>query len=386
MWVIKENIKIIFFRIIFKFFWLFPLKDQIFFSSYEGKQISGNPKILFENMINLEEFKKYLFVWESNKSEINGFNKKSVVYVKHNSLSYIFNILTSRILITNSGLNPIFPLRKKQIYINTWHGGGAYKRVGTAVNQKINGSSYYSLKVSSKQTTYLLSSSKMFSNIMSESIMIEKNKILPYGMPRNDIFFDHLKVKYYYEITRKILKIDKNIKIILYAPTFRSNDQYDNIERLDLSKMIQNLEKKFGNKWVFLYRGHYHSKDSLNKKNCVDVSNYPEMQELLCAADILVTDYSSSIWDFSFLKRPCFLYVPDLKKYEKERNFYTDIEEWPGIIINNNNEIPKVISNFNYEIFLDKIISHHKKLINYENGTASTRLINLLRKIGDDKY
>ncbi len=327
MWVIKENIKIIFFRIIFKFFWLFPLKDQIFFSSYEGKQISGNPKILFENMINLEEFKKYLFVWESNKSEINGFNKKSVVYVKHNSLSYIFNILTSRILITNSGLNPIFPLRKKQIYINTWHGGGAYKRVGTAVNQKINGSSYYSLKVSYK-----------------------------------------------------------NIKIILYAPTFRSNDQYDNIERLDLSKMIQNLEKKFGNKWVFLYRGHYHSKDSLNKKNCVDVSNYPEMQELLCAADILITDYSSSIWDFSFLKRPCFLYVPDLKKYEKERNFYTDIEEWPGIIINNNNEIPKVISNFNYDIFLEKIISHHKKLINYENGTASTRLINLLRKIGDDKY
>jgi len=95
------------------------------------------------------------------------------------------------------------------------------------------------------------------------------------------------------------------------------------------------------------------------------------MQELLCAADVLITDYSSSIWDFSFTGKPCFLYAPDLAQYDKERGFYTSIETWPAILAEDNDTLIKNILDFNERDFTERVRKHHDDLGSYETGQAT---------------
>ncbi|MTV91524.1 CDP-glycerol glycerophosphotransferase family protein, partial [Streptococcus pneumoniae] len=95
------------------------------------------------------------------------------------------------------------------------------------------------------------------------------------------------------------------------APTWRSGTkQY---ETLDIKKLTQAVDKKFGKKCIVLFRSHLYGNQSYD--DVVDVSQYSDMQELLLLSDILITDYSSSMWDFSLSFKPCFLYTPDLKDY-----------------------------------------------------------------------
>ena len=178
-------------RFLMKSFWAFPLrKNQVFFSAYEGKQFSCNPKVVFENLCNDPEFSNFKFVWELNDSNKHSLIKRgNVKFVKHNSFRYFHGILTSKFIVTNTGLTGRIPLRKNQININTWHGGGAYKCVGHAINSDISGD-LKELNIASAQTTYFLSSSEIFTNVMIDSIRLPKERFVPIGMPRNDIFFD----------------------------------------------------------------------------------------------------------------------------------------------------------------------------------------------------
>ncbi|MCF0163579.1 MAG: CDP-glycerol glycerophosphotransferase family protein [Fusobacterium necrophorum] len=371
----KEKLKIRFFRAIFKIFWLIPIKKVFFFSSYEGKQISCNPKYIFEKVYTLDFCSKYEFVWEKNNSILLK-NYENIKYVKHNSFKYIFAIMTSEILITNSGINPIFPLRKKQLFINTWHGGGAYKKVGLDTSEKINGVGKEGLLRSSKQTSAFLSSSQLFTQIMSSALMIEQRKFLPIGMPRNDIFFQGKYIKKRAIEFKKEMRIGVQKKIVLYAPTFRGiiNQTSSSIELFDEKKLINTLEEHFQGEWILLYRGHYSQKNN-KLENAINVSDYEDIQDILCATDILITDYSSSIWDFSILSRPCFLYVPDLKEYRNERDFYTKIENWPGIICLNDEELESNIKKYDHNKFVNKIKEHYSELQSYEKGNATLKVI-----------
>ena len=379
----KQNLKIILFRVLLRIFYIFPIRKIIFFSSYEGKQYSCNPKYIFQSMYSDKFFFTYKYIWEKN-DEKKIKNYEELKLVKHNSFRYIFSIMTSKIIITNSGLNPIFPLRKKQILINTWHGGGAYKKVGRDIDESTNGTSYYGLKKASEQTTFFISSSALFTDIMSNSIELEKEKFLKIGMPRNDIFFNKNIINSFYLKIRKKFNLSNEDKIVLYAPTLRGNTNSiskKKINNLDYEKLLKLLNKKFIGNWKILYRCHYSLiNKSDNNNNIIDASDYPDMQELLCASDILITDYSSSIWDFSFLERPCFLYVPDLIDYKLERNFYTDINNWPAVLIENNKDLDKVINNFNIENLIQKIKEHYEILGSYENGKATIELISTIKK------
>lgn len=102
------------------------------------------------------------------------------------------------------------------------------------------------------------------------------------------------------------------------------------------------------------------------------------MQELLCAADILITDYSSSIWDFSFTYRPCFLYAPDLAKYEAESGFFVPIEDWPFPLAETNEELIENIKNFDSKKYIEDVKKHHRDLGSYETGHATERFCKLL--------
>ncbi|WP_296021764.1 CDP-glycerol glycerophosphotransferase family protein [uncultured Treponema sp.] len=364
-------------------FYVFPVKNnRIIFESFNGKQISDNPfyiwKLLKENNSQLD------FIWVVGKDIFlfDDFKDKTVVF---HSLRYILAMMTSKFIVNNTGFSTYIPFRKNQILINTWHGGGAYKRVGCE-NVAEKKALYFSILKKdvfniAKTTSVFISSSKKFTDVMTESNFIPREKYLGIGMPRNDIFFNSIEVQKENGKVRSKLDLKKDDFVVLYAPTYRgavSSPQEDS-NNIDILKLKSVCENKFGKKTIVLFRGHYsliYKLDfSLFDKN---VSSYPNMQELLCMADMLITDYSSSMWDFSFTNKPGFLFVPDLDKYQNERGFYTPIETWPFAFAKTNEGLAKQIMEWTPEFQAEKNKKHHELLGSFEDGHATERICEVI--------
>lgn len=364
-------------RFVLHLFWLLPIKKKrIMFTAYKGAQFSCNPKYIFIELYNNHK-DDFEFVWCLNNPEQLPKQYNNVKVVGYKSLKYVYYQITSRVVILNHA-NPVYiPLRKTQLKINTWHGGGAYKRVSmSAISNKIK-SANYKTKCEIKDTDIFISSSKKFTEVMFESQSLPKKYYLEIGMPRNDLFFEE-NTELQKEI-KSILNIDSDIKTILYAPTYRGVEKENEFDiSLDVDIVLESLKKRFGGKWELLLRTHINTlknSDSNNRK-IIDVTSYPDMQELLLIADVLITDYSSSIWDFALTGKPAFLFTPDLENYQtKERGFYTPIEKWQYNYAINNQELKNIIINFDSEKHKEKIAMHLKELKSFEDGRASKKII-----------
>ena len=149
---------------------------------------------------------------------------------------------------------------------------------------------------------------------------------------------------------------------ILYAPTFRGTyREQQHIDNQIVNPIVERaFADKFGKEVVILNRAHI-SKDKSSLElpdSCIDVTSYSDMQELLLACDVLVTDYSSSVWDFSMTGKPGFLFVPDLETYLKTIGFYTPLDKWPFPYAKSINELCDLIKNYNPKEANDKILYH----------------------------
>ena len=102
------------------------------------------------------------------------------------------------------------------------------------------------------------------------------------------------------------------------------------------------------------------------------------MQELLWVSDILMTDYSSSMWDFSLTYKPCFLFATDLKEYQNERDFYSDIHTWPFILAENNDELNEKILSYNDEEYRQAVKKYHEDMGSYEKGSACKQITDVI--------
>jgi CDP-glycerol glycerophosphotransferase len=227
-------------------------------------------------------------------------------------------------------------------------------------------------------TKYVISSCNRFSCIYVKEWDIPVNKFLPFGMPRNDIFFSDNRLQR--EKVIDYFGIKKTVKIVLYAPTFRGDHLH--LEKVnynfDTNKILQILQIKFENDFVLLFRPHHNYGNNCDISNIISAYDYPDMQELLFAADILITDYSSSMWDFSLMYKPCFIFAPDMEKYKTTRGFYTPIEEWPFPVAKTDEEFVDNIQNFNIEAYIQNVKQHHLNLGSYETGTATKQFCEFL--------
>ena len=221
-----------------------------------------------------------------------------------------------------------------------------------------------------------MSGCKKWSEIISDSLDCPIEKFLATGQARNTIFFkdndiSSLKEKYGFK---------KDDKICLYAPTFRGNTgegKSETYNDIDVSRVIDSLKERFGGNWIFATRCHYHDKSRF-LKGSIDLSSADDMQELLLISDVLISDYSSSIWDYSFTYKPCFLYCYDLNSYKSERDFYVPIEEWGFPIANDFNMLLLEIKNFDSGDFKKKMIKHQSDLGSYEGIDAARKAVEII--------
>lgn len=366
---------------ILKIFYVIPIKkNRIFFMAFSGNQYSCSPKYIFE-YLKEKKIDQYEYIWAFNSpSKFSYLKSKDTKLVKNKSLIFCYYLLTSQVVIVNTISFSWIPLRSKQCIINTWHGGGCYKKSGPFM-ERVSPLGKFIIYRTSKKYNYFISSCSKFSELFLKGAFHYHGNILEIGLPRNDVFWksnsDELANK-----VKNNLNINKENKVLLYAPTYR-DDNKENIYIPKFSKVIEALKGRFGGEWTILYRNHYFSKkkEDSQKFPGIDVSSYPDMQELLIIADVLITDYSSSIWDFSFSGKPCFLYIPDIVAYKNIRNFFIPIEKWNLPLSINTDELVAAISNYDPYVYQQQLALHHIKFGSFENGNASFNITKLIQKV-----
>ena len=350
------------------FFWIFPVKKNRFtllnrLSFTYGDNLKYICKALYEKYTS-----EIQIIFPLRKTE--PMPTLPIIRVKPFSFRYFRLILSSSVIITNGVGISYLPLRRSQIVINTWHGGGPYKKTGLAVYNN------YWMKreniLNDKVTTYMLSSCEYFSKFEAPGLGISETKCICSGMPRNDIFFhENPDIK---QKVRNTYNIDTNKKVVIYAPTYRGNEWIGSKKfstDIDYKEILLSLNRKFGGEWLFAVRLHPGLKEvELQNNDIINLTTYPDMQELLYTADVVISDYSSLIWDFSLTKRPCFLYAPDIEQYEKERGFYMPSNKWPFPISKTNEELISSIESFDLNKYQQNVIKHHIESGSFEKGNA----------------
>lgn len=352
-------------------------KNRVLFVSFRGKQYSCNPRAISECLAQRAE-NKLEIAWAFHDAPSFRFLEKDGIKVLSDStFEFIKYALTARVIVTNTYYKPHLPRRKKQYYIRTWHGGGAYKRVGKAQNLPVLERMFVSMQ--QQGADLYLSSSEAFSQMTIRDAFGYKGEILECGMPRNDRL-----VKGESEEARKrvyeYLNLPGDVHLALYAPTYRDNMDKDG-RYPDFARMEKALEKRFGGTWKIAYRGHHVYYKNKLRADILNAGDYMDMQDLLLAADALFTDYSSSIWDMSLMMKPVFLFAPDLDRYRGERDFFTDIHSWPFPLSENDDALEKNILSFDEEKMRSAYEEHHRQLGSFESGNASEMVARRILKI-----
>lgn len=351
---------------------ILPVKpNRILFTGLTGGKVydySCNPKYLYEYM--REHFPgQFEYVWAVSDIEKYGFLKEEGVrLVRHFTVSSFPMLLTSGVIVTNGSYAPWFPFRKKQYVINTWHGGGAYKQVENG-RPDANWATKKRAEFCANNIDLFLASCRIQEEKMIRETYAYRGEVLRAGTPRNDklVCGD---IKDMAQRVREYYAIPDNGKIVLYAPTYRRLQNPVVVDSDEILKQLENLGNQ--TEWFFFCRYHrYQCGDDglkVTGKRVVDVMDYPDMQELLCAADLLITDYSSCVWDYGFLGRPCFLYVPDKEEYTAKTGFYVNLEQWPFDRAENMEMLIDNIRNYDNEQGRRKLIAHQEALGSYESG------------------
>lgn len=378
---IVNKIKMLRHKILIKIYSAIPIhKNKIIMWSNSFKSYGCNPKYITEYI--LKNFPgQFDIVWVIDASlpvpeEI----PDEVRIVRYFSKKYLYELHTARFVICNARTSDAYfwHKRKNQVYIQTWHSSIRLKTIEKDAQKNLPESYIQASKGDSKKIDYIISGCAFSSRIFKEAFWYD-GKILECGTPRIDFLLNGSDT----EAILKKAKLSDKYRYILYAPTFRSDDNYE--YNFDFEKLIDVCEKHFGGEWRVLYRLHpnliFKIKEHRLSDKCIDVCRYSDMQELIAVSDLMVTDYSSCMFDMMYIKKPCILYMPDYDEYTgKERELYFNIKELPFLKAYSEDEIFDAVINFDNEKYMTSINLFLEKIGSFENGTACKKIADLIIK------
>lgn len=304
--------------VIYKFIRLFHFsnKKTILFLSENDKLIKGNLKSIYEYVSIINKYKI--------KTNLNNkYKKKSLL----NYIKELFDIAISDIIIIDNyvSLINILPISKKQKIVQLWHAGVGFKAVGYARFGKSGGP--HPIYSSHRKYTHVVVDSKNLIDIYKEVFGVKKEIFISSGMPRLDNYLNKEQID---KAIRKLLENNKlleNKKIILFAPTYRGetaeNASYD-FSKINIDEIYKYCKE---NNFVFLIKMHPFIKKQIKipekyKDLIFNYSNY-DINEIIYISDIMITDYSSCVYEFSFFNRPLIFYRYDKDMYEYSRPMHT---------------------------------------------------------------
>lgn len=236
----------------------------------------------------------------------------------------------------------VLKLRKNQHLVQVWHAMGAFKRFGYGRASSEKNS------LTHKNYTEAIVSSPEIAPIYAEAFGIDESKIKPVGTPRTDVFFDCDYVSAAKERLFAEYPLLKGKKICLFAPTFRGANVHDaNYPKSFFD--AQKFASALGDDWAVIIKMHPFVKEKINIPQSVadkvfDLSYEREINDILFITDVLVTDYSSVIFENAVIGNACVLYAPDLKQYNDGRGFYFDYYDYScGSVVRSFAELPAAV-------------------------------------------
>ncbi len=259
---------------------------------------------------------------------------------------YYEALARSRYLIANDDMPAWYVKRAGQVYVQTWH-GTPLKRIGFDVSQPqfISGTRYLDhLEQEVAKWDLLLSPNPFSTPIMRRAFRYD-GEICESGYPRNDVLVTGEPGRLA-EQARARLGIPPGKRVVLYAPTWRDDQYYASGRyRFDFRLDLEQAWRELGHDTVILLRGHHHMADDVPPGTrpgfVLNVTGYPSMAELCLVSDVLITDYSSVMFDFAPTGKPMLFFTYDLAAYrDRLRGFYFDFEaEAPGPLLATSAEV-----------------------------------------------
>ena len=344
----------------------------ILFNSFAGRKYDDSPRAIYEEMRKDSRFKDCKLVWAFHQPEKYDSPKK----IKTDGLKYFKTALAARAWVTNSSVERGLSFTGKHtFYFNTWH-GTPMKKMGTDIDPT---NTAFSTK-SACPFDVMMSQGHFETDVFSRSFGIPKEKFLEAGLPRNDILAN------YTENQRKNIRAKLNIRddqtVILYCPTFREYDKDENLGVVMAPPMnLKKWEKTLGDKYVLLMRAHYEvSKVMQIEENDFvrNMTDYPDLNDLYIAADILISDYSSVFFDYSITGKSMLHFCYDYDKYSSKRGMYFDIREKVSGADNEDGVI-KLIKNINPEEEQKKTASFRNEYVNFY-GSATKAAVDCIAR------
>jgi CDP-ribitol ribitolphosphotransferase len=354
------------------------LKHKVYgliFKLFKHTKVQGN-RISF--IIDSRESFKGNLDYIKNEFEKRGDFEFHFFYKDKLSLGSFKNLSGSKYIFLNDNFFPLafMDFKSENEIVQLWHAPGASKKFGGSVDIE----SREILSKISENTDCLIVTSKNIIDYYAEAFQMPKNKIKALGLPRMDYYFENHDLDKLKADFCKKYNVLPDKKIILYAPTFRDEEKYNNVfNYLDLDE----FNRQLGEDYVLALRLHpkiknFYRDDISSEGKYVDVSNFESEQELMMISDILITDYSSIMIEYSALDKPTVFFTYDLDEYlTNERGFYYDFKTTvPGPIVYTSEELVDVIKNDKFD--KSKISEFVKSQFDEIDGHSSERIVNYL--------
>lgn len=345
----------------------------ILFMSEQNPSITANQKAVYDRMYSRGLHKEWTILesFRSAAAERQSF-KSWLTLLKKMAKSNVI------VLDDHAPVLDWLMLNKKTKVIQLWHAGAGFKSSGYSRWGNSGCPSPFSCH---RQYTYGIAGSRRIAHFFSEVWGINTEQVLPTGMPRMDEFLDESYKNKTIENLYNQFPMCKGKKVILFAPTYRGRNKAEAhypYELIDF-EALYNLCK---DEYIVLFKMHPWVQmpvpiDEKYQDKFIDVGTYPNINDLFYITELLITDYSSNIFEYSLMRKPMLFFAYDEIQYSFSRGFHRDYKDsTPGKIVHTFSELLEAIQNKDFEY--EKVQEYVDEHFDYIDSNASDRVIDWL--------
>jgi teichoic acid ribitol-phosphate primase len=294
-------------------------------------------------------------------------------------------LATSRVVVVDDYFFPIYVIRPRPgtTIIQTWHACGAFKKVGYSLLDKsfgVDATLARRVRIHSNYDVCLVASQAAAPHYAEAFRQPLERFVSRLGIPRTDVLFGDERLERIRVEVRRRYALAPGRRVVLYAPTFRGDSITDARATDDLDLGL--LRSVLGDDHVLLVRLHpfVRARTPIGPELAgfaIDVSDHPDINELMLVSDVLVTDYSSAIFEFALLGRPMVFFAPDYEAYERERGFYFDYRTGvPGPIVETTADLAAYLREGRFD--LERVERFRAASFDVADGRSSERVTDAL--------
>ncbi len=342
--------------------------DKITFISLESDSLNGDFKMISRALEDHYDYRLNYILIKFEKT-LGGNIKYFFTCIRQ-----LFAINSSKLVILDYNNYVVSAFKRRGVKVlQLWHASGAIKAFGNEVNRD------YEIK----HYNYVICNSPYFKESYANAFGVDESKVKVTGIPKTDLLFSKRQANRDRRLVYERFPQLKGKKVILYAPTFRGRlmhgfkGDYINLDY---------IQKELGDEYIVAYKMHPLLRDKLiSSSDQVVCCNGVSIRALFAVSDLLISDYSAIIIDYSISGKPMIFYVPDLDEYREEVGLFVDYEkEMPGPICKSEDEVIKAIKDDQFDAKALK--NFRDKMFRYQDGNSLNRVMKLIIKIMGGRY